>query len=153
MLTMIWRHEDKHMPYLEFPIKIDRDQNIKVKDMDLDSATIWHIRKTLNKWGPISQLTMWEELTINNIADYLEKGIKYKEDEFYISYKKTLEAAHRTGLIPEITIGTFLIDDRFKRIPVEYVEDLPRLISVWEKYDRHPELVEIAKEIINSTFI
>ena len=146
MLTMIWKHEDRRMPYLEFPLIIKRDQNIKVKDMDLDSATIWHIRKTLNKWGP-------SQLTINQIIDYLEKGIKYKEGEFYISYKKTLEAASRTGLIPEITIGTFLIDDRFKRIPVEYVEDLPRLIRVWEKYNNHPDLVEVAKEIINNTFI
>ena len=143
MLTMIWKHEDRRMPYLEFPIKIDRDQNIKVKDMDLNSATIWHIRKTLNKWGP-------SQLTINDVADYLEKGIKYNKGEFYISYKKTLEAAHCTGLIPEITIGTCLTDVRFKRIPVEYVEDLPRLIRVWEKYNNHPDLVEVAKEIINS---
>ena len=144
MLKMIWKHEDRSMPYLQFPIKIDRDQNknIRVKDMDLDSATIWHIRKTLNKWGT--------DITIEDIISYLEKGIKYNKGEFYVSYKKTLEAAHHAGLIPEITIGTFLIDTRFRRIPVEYVEDLPRLISVWEKYDRHPELVEVAKEIINS---
>ena len=150
MLTMIWKHEDGRRPYLEFPIKIDREnKNIKVKDLDLDSATIWHIRKTLNKWGSISQLTMWEELTINDILDFLEKGIKYK-GEFYISYKKTLEAASHAGLIPDITIGTLLIDVRFKRIPVEYVEDLPRLISVWEKYHRHPELIGVAKEIISN---
>lgn len=143
MLTMIWKHKDRHMPYLEFPIKIDREnKNIKVKDLDLDSATIWHIRKTLNKWET--------ELTIGDIAVFLEKGIKYNKSEFYISYKKTLNAAQQSGLIPEITIGTELTDNRFKRIPVEYVEDLPRLIRVWEKYNNHPDLVEVAKEIINS---
>ena len=142
---MIWKHEDRRMPYLEFPLIIKRDQNIKVKDMDLDSATIWHIRKTLNKWGT--------DITIGDIADYLEKGIKYKKGEFYISYKKTLEAASIIGLIPEITIGILIDDNRFKRRRVEYVEDLPRLIRVWEKYNNHADLVEVAKEIINNTFI
>lgn len=150
-MLMIWKHEDGRRPYLEFPIKIDRGQNIKVKDLDLNGGTIWHIRKTLNKWGPISQLTAWEELTINDICDYLEKGIRYNPGgEFYRSYVNTLEAAHLTGLIPEISIGTELRDSRFKRIPVEYVEDLPRLIRVWEKYNNHYDLVEVAKEIINS---
>lgn len=148
MLTMIWKHEDKAMPYLEFPIFIDRDQNIKVKDLDLNGGTIWHIRKTLNKWGPISQLTAWEELTINDICDYLEKGIRYNPGgEFYRSYVNTLEAAHLAGLIPEISIGT--TDTRFDRFHA-YIEDLPRLIRVWEKYNNHPDLVEVAKEIINS---
>lgn len=141
MLTMIWNHE-KTTPYLEFPIKIERDQNIRVKDMELNSATIWHIQKTLNKW---------DNLTINDICDYLEKGIKHiPGGEFYISYENTLNAAMITGLIPEISIGTFLTDSRFKGLPVDYIEDLPRLIRVWEKYNRHLDLVEVAKEIINN---
>lgn len=140
MLVMIWNHE-KTTPYLEFPIKIERDQNIKVKNMELDGGTIWHIRKTLNRWE--------DDLTINDICDYLEKGIKHIPGGlFYTSYENTLKAAHIAGLIPEIHIGTVLTDIRFKGLPVDYIEDLPRLIRVWEKYNRHLDLVEVAKEII-----
>lgn len=142
MLTMIWNHE-KTTPYLEFPIKIERDQNIKVKNMELDGGTIWHIRKTLNRWE--------DDLTINDICDYLEKGIKHIPGGlFYTSYENTLNAAIDSGLIPKIYIGTVLTDMRFKELPVNYIEDLPRLIRVWEKYNRHLDLVEVAKEIIKS---
>lgn len=141
MLTMIWNHE-KTTPYLEFPIKIERDLNLRVSDMDLNDGTIWHIQKSLNKWG---------NLTINDICDYLEKGIKrIPGGENYTSYENTLNAAHTSGLIPEISIGTVLTDIRFKGLPVDYIEDLPRLIRVWEKYNRHLDLVEVAKEIINN---
>lgn len=140
MLTMIWNHE-KTTPYLEFPMKIKRDQNLKVSDMELNSATIWHIQKSLNKWG---------NLTINDICDYLEKGIKrIPGGENYTSYENTLKAAHIVGLIPEISVGTVLTDIRFKGLPVDYIEDLPRLIRVWEKYNRHLDLVVVAKEMIN----
>lgn len=142
MLTMNWNHE-KTTPYLEFPMNIERDQNIKVKNMELNDGTIWHIRKTLNKWD--------DDLTINDICDYLEKGIKHiPGGEFYTSYENTLKAAHIVGLIPEISIGTVLTDYHFKGLPVNYIEDLPRLIRVWEKYNRHLDLVAIAKEIIKS---
>jgi hypothetical protein len=138
---MIWNHE-KTTPYLEFPIKIERDLNLRVSDMDLNDGTIWHIQKSLNKWG---------NLTINDICDYLEKGIKYiPGGENYTSYENTLKAAYTVGLIPEISIGTVLTDIRFKGLPVDYIEDLPRLIRVWEKYNRHLDLVEVAKEIIKS---
>ena len=141
MLTMIWNHE-KTTPYLEFPIKIERSKNIRVKDMELNSATIWHIQKSLDKW---------DNLTINDICDYLEKGIKrIPGSENYTSYENTLNASITLGLIPEISIGTFLTDKRFKGLPIEYVEDLPRLIRVWEKYNKHCDLVEVAKEIIKS---
>lgn len=141
MLTMIWNHE-KTTPYLEFPIKIERDLNLRVSDMELNDGTIWHIQKSLNKWG---------NLTINDICDYLEKGIKrIPGGENYTSYENTLNAAITSGLIPEISIGTFLTDIRFKGLPVDYIEDLPRLIRVWEKYNRHLDLVEVAKEIINN---
>ena len=138
---MIWNHE-KTTPYLEFPIKIERDLNLRVSDMELNEGTIWHIQKSLNKWG---------NLTINDICDYLEKGIKrIPGGENYTSYENTLNAAITSGLIPEISIGTFLTDIRFKGLPVDYIEDLPRLIRVWEKYNRHLDLVEVAKEIINN---
>lgn len=141
MLTMIWNHE-KTTPYLEFPIKIERDLNLRVSDMELNEGTIWHIQKSLNKWG---------NLTINDICDYLEKGIKrIPGGENYTSYENTLNAAITSGLIPEISIGTVLTDIRFKELPVDYIEDLPRLIRVWEKYNRHLDLVEVAKEIINN---
>ena len=141
MLTMIWNHE-KATPYLEFPIKIERNLNLKVSDMELNDGTIWHIQKSLNKWG---------NLTINDICDYLEKGIKrIPGGENYTSYENTLKAAHIIGLIPEISIGTVLTDIRFKGLPVDYMEDLPRLIRVWEKYNRHLDLVVVAKEIINN---
>lgn len=141
MLTMIWNHE-KTTPYLEFPIKIERDLNLRVSDMELNDGTIWHIQKSLNKWG---------NLTINDICDYLEKGIKrIPGGENYTSYENTLNAARTLGLIPEISIGTVLTDIRFKGLPVDYIEDLPRLIRVWEKYNRHLDLVEVAKEIINN---
>lgn len=138
---MIWNHE-KTTPYLEFPIKIERDLNLRVSDMELNDGTIWHIQKSLNKWG---------NLTINDICDYLEKGIKrIPGGENYTSYENTLNAARTLGLIPEISIGTVLTDIRFKGLPVDYIEDLPRLIRVWEKYNRHLDLVEVAKEIINN---
>jgi hypothetical protein len=138
---MIWNHE-KTTPYLEFPIKIERDLNLRVSDIDLNDGTIWHIQKSLNKWG---------NLTINDICDYLEKGIKHiPGGENYTSYENTLKAAYTVGLIPEISIGTVLTDIRFKGLPVNYIEDLPRLIRVWEKYNRHLDLVEVAKEIINN---
>lgn len=141
MLTMIWNHE-KRTPYLEFPIKIERDLNLRVSDMELNDGTIWHIQKSLNKWG---------NLTINDICDYLEKGIKrIPGGENYTSYENTLNAAITSGLIPEISIGTVLTDIRFKGLPIDYIEDLPRLIRVWEKYNRHLDLVEVAKEIINN---
>lgn len=141
MLTMIWNHNNT-TPYLEFPMKIKRDQNLKVSDMELNDGTIWHIQKSLNKWG---------NLKINDICDYLEKGIKrIPGGENYTSYENTLKAAHIIGLIPEISIGTVLTDIRFKGLPVDYMEDLPRLIRVWEKYNRHLDLVEVAKEIINN---
>lgn len=141
MLTMIWNHK-KPTPYLEFPIKIERDLNLRVSDMELNDGTIWHIQKSLNKWG---------NLTINDICDYLEKGIKrIPGGENYTSYENTLKAAHIVGLIPEISIGTVLTDIRFKGLPVDYIEDLPRLIRVWEKYNRHLDHIVWAKEIINN---
>ena len=92
---------------------------------------------------------MPRNLTVDDIYDYLERGCRYMSSDWE-AFSEIIIIGSELGWIPDVCIGTELNDPRFVPFGVCYVEDLNGLICVWEKHNKHPELIAIAKEILSN---
>lgn len=154
MLKLDWKVEINRgrLASLSLPIQLTRTKASAITNVTswgLRISTIQQIIKALkikmpfgvrpNDWG--------KHITIDNIYEYLERGCRYGSDNFE-AFREVIIIGSELGWVPDMCIGTELNDKRFAAFGVCYAEDLKGLIYVWEKYNRYPELIPVAKDIL-----
>lgn len=154
MLKLKWENDGRRAAMLSLPFPLTRTSKSKitnVKNWGLRGTTLQKITKSLNIEMPfgISSNEWANHITVDDIYDYLERGCRYMSSDWE-AFSEMIIIGSELGWIPDICIGTELNDPRFTPFGVCYVEDLNGLIYVWEKHNKHPELIAIAKEILSN---
>lgn len=155
MLKLKWENDGRRSAMVSLPFPLTRTSKSKitsVKKWGLRGTTLQKIMNTLNIKMPfgISSNEWADHITVDYIYDYLERGCRYMSSDWE-AFSEIIIIGSELGWIPDICIGTELNDPRFIPFGVCYVEDLNGLIYVWEKHNKHPELIAIAKEILNKS--
>ena len=154
MLKLKWENDGRRSAMVNLPFPLTRTSKSKitsVKKWGLRGTTLQKIMNALNIKMPfgISSNEWADNITVDYIYDYLERGCRYMSSDWE-AFSEIIIIGSELGWIPDICIGTELNDPRFIPFGVCYVEDLNGLIYVWENHNKHPELISIAKEILNN---